>query len=340
VKVLVTGVSGFLARHVVPAVIATGAELRASSRGPRPDWLDDSADYLAADLTAPVPGELLEGVSHVIHLAGASSSRSSEQQMHQVNVTGTANLAAAILRHAPLARLVHVSSTSVYGEETPLALPVREDSPLLPSRAYGKTKLDAEKVVFDAIGEGLRALIVRPVTVFGPYNTKLVASTILDASLERAAGLSQLDLEAPPVGLRLVHAHDAAGALLHLGVRCGSEVLGRAFNLSLPEFPTSHEVGSAVAAALGMTPRIVSEGPAGLPLAQREATWEQAQRSAGLIPKIILSPKRLQFLTRPNPNNALSLEALLGTGFHFQHTDLPAEIAHVVAWYTEHRWIV
>ncbi len=339
-RVLITGASGFLARHVVPAALASGAEVRASARGPRPGWLEDAVDFCPADLTFPASGELLEGVTHVIHLAGASSSRSSEQQMHQVNVTGTANLAAAMLRHAPLARLVHVSSTSVYGEEVQLALPVREDGPLSPSRAYGKTKLEAEKVVLHAIGEGLKALVVRPVTVFGPYNTKLLASAILDASLERAAGLGTLDLSAPPVELRLVHAQDAARALLHLGMRCGSEVLGRAFNLSLPEFPTSHEVGRAVAGALGMAHRIVPEGSPGLSLAERQATWERVQRSAGLIPKIILSPRRLQFLTRPNPNNALSLDALLGTGFRFERTDLAAEIAAVTAWYAEQAWIV
>lgn len=340
-QVLVTGVTGFLARHVVPLIVAEGAEVRATSRGPRPEWLDPEVSYVRADLTGDDLGELVGGVSHVVHLAGASSSRSTEAEMQEVNVTGTARLAAAILRHASLARLVQVSSTSVYGEATQLQLPVREDGPLLPSRPYGKTKLAGERAVREAVGEGLQAVVVRPVSVFGAYNTKLLASTILDACIERAAGLTELELGAPAVELRLVHAQDAARALVHLGMRCGDEVLGQAFNLSLAEFPTSHQVGAAVARALGMELRIVdSSVDPGLAQASRQAEWQRLVDSGGLVPEILLSARRLAFLTRPNPNNRLSLESLLATGFVFEHTDLDAEVADLAAWYAGRRWIV
>ncbi len=337
---LVTGATGFLARHVVAALAGDNAEVRSTARGSRPSWLDPVVGYLPADLTAEVPGELLEGVTHVIHLAGASSSRSTEDEMRLVNVTGTAHLAQAILRHAPMARLVHVSSTSVYGEQAQLPLPVREDGPLLPSRPYGKTKLEGEQEVLDATGKGLRAVIVRPVTVFGAFNTKLLASAILDASLERAAGSTELVLGAEPVSLRIVHAADAARAFVHLGLRCGDEVLGRAFNLSLPEFPTSHEVGAAIARALAMTPLMVEDGTPPLEGAERQAAWQGLVDAGSLVPEILLSARRLQFLTRPNPNNALSLDALTATGFNFQHTDLDLEVAGLASWFTEHRWII
>ncbi len=364
-KVLVTGATGFLARYVVPQLLEECTEVVATARGPRPDWLAAEAGYVRADLTSDPLDELVGGVGLVIHLAGASSSRSTEEEMALVNVAGTARLADAVVSGAPGARFVYVSSTSVYGEKTPLPLPVREDGPLLPSRPYGKTKLAAEAAVWEAVGRGLRALVVRPVSVYGPYNIKLVASAILDASIERDAGFAELELSEPAVELRLVHGDDAARALVHLGIRSGDEVLGRAFNLSSPEFPTSHQVGSAIAAALGMAPRITTpppasgsvgppsvgppsvgpgsvgpgSGSAGLADAERREVRDRLVADGRLDPEILLSPRRLAFLTRPNPNNRLSLDALSETGFVFEHTDLDAEIVRLVAWYTDHRWI-
>lgn len=57
-------------------------------------------------------------------------------------------------------------------------------------------------------------------------------------------------------------------------------------------------------------------------------------------PRILLSKERFRFLGKANRNNRLSVDALLGTGFEFGQTDLPASIGRTVDWYREHRWVL
>src|SRR5947209_13702747 len=124
---LVTGTTGFLAARLVPALLAEGWRVRATGRRSRPDDLPADAEYRSADLA----GDDLEslerlcaGVTHVFHLAGASSSKSSQEEMDRNNVDATARLLDAA-GHDTLERFVHMSSTSIYGEEEQLPLPVR-----------------------------------------------------------------------------------------------------------------------------------------------------------------------------------------------------------------------
>jgi hypothetical protein len=60
----------------------------------------------------------------------------------------------------------------------------------------------------------------------------------------------------------------------------------------------------------------------------------------GMEPHILLSPERFRFLRKANRNNRLSVEALLSTGFRFEHTDLEADIADTIEWYRARRWII
>ncbi|MGH2768274.1 MAG: NAD-dependent epimerase/dehydratase family protein, partial [Actinomycetota bacterium] len=80
---LVTGGTGFVASHLIPALLGAGWKARATGRRPRPPWLPGEADYRVADLaTGEGIGEALAGVTHLFHLAGASSSLASEAEMH------------------------------------------------------------------------------------------------------------------------------------------------------------------------------------------------------------------------------------------------------------------
>src|SRR5205823_503995 len=103
--------------------------------------------------------------------------------MHESNVVATTNLVAAA-RSTGVGRFVHMGSTSVYGEEVPLPQPVLESVEPHPSRGYGKAKWLAEKAVWAAVADGLPAVVLRPVSVFGPGAVKLLASAILDVAIE------------------------------------------------------------------------------------------------------------------------------------------------------------
>src|SRR5205085_8554325 len=157
---LVTGATGFMAQHLVPDLIEGGWEVRASGRRGRPAWLSPEVAYEAADLAGERGLEALcDGADTVFHLAGATSSLSSAEQMHESNVVATTNLVAAA-RSTGVRRFVHMGSTSVYGEEVPLPQPVLESVEPHPSRGYGKAKWLAEKAVWAAAADGLPAVVL------------------------------------------------------------------------------------------------------------------------------------------------------------------------------------
>jgi len=337
-RALVTGATGYIASHLIPGLVADGWEVLATGRRREAPPLPDGVDYASVNLVKDDPwvfSGLMESVTHVFHLAGASSSLSDQEEMERTNVLGTRRILAATKRW-PIERFVHMSSTSVYGEEVQLPSPVPEDVERHPSRGYGKAKDGAERVVEEYAAQGTPTVVLRPVTVYGPGNVKLLASAILDVAVERFAGLDRVAVAREPIEQRLVHVDDVVAASIHLAT---AEAVGRAFNVVLAQYPSSHEVAGMVADAFGLPVELVDDPDAGL---SHEARTEAHGRmvEAGMKPRILLSKERFRFLRKANRNNRLSVDALLGTGFEFARTDLAAGIADTVDWYRAERWIL
>jgi nucleoside-diphosphate-sugar epimerase len=332
---LVTGTTGFIAARLVPALLAEGFRVRATGRRPRPDDLPEEVEYQSADLAGDdfrTLGPLCAGVTHVFHLAGASSSKSTQEEMERNNIDATARLLDAAGR-GPLERFVHMSSTSIYGEEKQLPLPVREDVEPNASRGYGKAKWGAEREVWARAGSGMPVVVLRPVTVYGPGATKLLASAILDTAIERAAGLPRLAVDAEPMEQRLVHVDDLIAATIHLAR--SPEAVGRAFNVVDGIYPSSHDVGRVLAGCFGMEVEIGGEG---LDEDRRRRVHEHLV-SQGMEPAILFTPDRMRLMSKTNRNNRLSTEAIESTGFRFARTDFAAAVADTVEWYRANGWL-
>ncbi|HUP69693.1 MAG TPA: NAD(P)-dependent oxidoreductase [Acidimicrobiales bacterium] len=333
---LVTGGSGYIASHLVPAMVGAGWSVRASGRRARPESLPDGVDYQTADLAGEDSlGPLLDGVTHVFHLAGASSSRSDEAEMYRSNVVGTERLLGAA-EAAGVARVLYMSSTSVYGEEVQLPVPVTEGVEPQPSRGYGKAKWLGEQVVWRFSREGLPATVVRPVSVHGPGGIKLLASAILDVAVEKATGVEAVAVYSTPIEQRLVHIDDLVSACLHLVDH--DAAVGRAFNVVSGVYPTSIEVATMLAAELGLRIEPSDDSDCGPSYEERRQVWERLV-GEGMHDDIILTKERFRFMRKTNPNNQLSIEALLATGFRLAHTDLAADVAELTAWYREKKWL-
>ncbi len=334
---LVTGATGFIASHLVPALLAGGWTVRASGRRPRPASLPAEVEYQPVDFVESPAGELralTQGITHVFHLAGASSSKSSQEEMMRDNVEATERLLGAC---AGVERFVHMSSTSVYGEEVQLPSPVPEDVEARPSRGYGKAKYETEQVVWRHGDGGLPVVVLRPVSVHGPGAVKLVASVILDVAIERFMGLGTLAVPSPRVEQRLVDVDDLVGATLHLATH--ADAPGRAFNVASGVFPTNHEVAGILADHFGMTVALDDDPGCGPSHEEREEAW-RAMRSEGMTGDILLTKERFRFMRKENRNNRLALDNLLGTGFALRHTDPSVEVVADAEWCRANRWIV
>jgi nucleoside-diphosphate-sugar epimerase len=169
-RILVTGATGFLASHLVPALQMRGHAVRALVQPSSDPTLLRQArvDIHTGDVRIPdTLARAMRQVDAVFHLAAAIGIRRPLREYHAVNVTGTENVCRAALA-AGVKRLVHVSSTSVY--EQGLGAPVDEASPLAPlPDPYPVTKAEADSLVQRLIAEEhLPASIVRTSTIFGP----------------------------------------------------------------------------------------------------------------------------------------------------------------------------
>lgn len=182
-RMLVTGAAGFIGSHVVEAALAAGHQVagidnfdpvydRATKERNLSGALEsDRFEFHEADIRDRSRlRQLLEPGMVMIHLAaraGVGPSFERVAEYTDINVTGTASVARAAL-DAGVTRMVFASSSSVYGDTTPL--PFREDATAIePVSPYAASKRSAE-LVLDALarGTGLRVAALRYFTVYGP----------------------------------------------------------------------------------------------------------------------------------------------------------------------------
>jgi nucleoside-diphosphate-sugar epimerase len=187
-RILVTGATGFLAQHLIPALQKRGHTIRALvlPSGDATWLLHRGVDIYRGDVRqANTLTQPMRDVDAVFHLAAAIGMRRPMKDYHAVNVIGTEHLCRAALA-AGVTRLVHVSSTSVYKQG--LGEAVREDFPLGPlPDPYPLTKAAGDELVQRMIvEEHLPAVIIRTSTFFGPGD-HLNFGRIVDRLIARRA---------------------------------------------------------------------------------------------------------------------------------------------------------
>ena len=168
--VLVTGGNGFVGRHLVPALADRGWAVRVLALpGEDTRWLQDHGIAVyEGDVRRPQTlAAPMRGACAVLHLAAMMDVWRPIEDYRAVNVTGTENVCRAALT-AGVGRLVHMSSSSVYGMG--LGRAADESFPLAPfPDPYPVTKAAGDVVVQRMITEHrLPAVIVRPDQIFGP----------------------------------------------------------------------------------------------------------------------------------------------------------------------------
>jgi UDP-glucose 4-epimerase len=151
-RILVTGGAGYIGSTTAAALLASGHEVVVAddlSKGHR-DAVPEGARFVEADIT--VPGQIDEVVGdgtfdaclHFAALIEAGESMRFPERFFAVNTGGSATLLEALIRHG-VGRFVLSSTAAVYGE--PERTPIEEDDPLLPTNAYGESKLLIERML-------------------------------------------------------------------------------------------------------------------------------------------------------------------------------------------------
>lgn len=164
-KLLVTGASGFVGRHVRDAC-ADGGCLAGWEFCQAPSGLDIREARQLRDWVASVAPDA------VLHLAAQSfvpRSFEDPQETIDINLSGTLNLLQALQAGGFRGRMVYVSSGDVYGRIPDEALPVTEARMPEPRSPYAVSKLAAEMLCLQwQRTEALDVMIARPFNHVGP----------------------------------------------------------------------------------------------------------------------------------------------------------------------------
>lgn len=174
-KALVTGAGGFVGRHLVAHLAASGDLVVGASREDGPLLSDAAGWQCFVDEHRP---------DVVYHLAGQASVADSWREPETTfltNVVGTLNILAAA-RTTDVRRVLVVSSSDVYGAVSPDQLPLTEEAPLRPVTPYAASKAAAEQVAAQArFGHGQDVLVARAFTHLGPgQDNRFVGAAIAE----------------------------------------------------------------------------------------------------------------------------------------------------------------
>ncbi|PIQ82936.1 MAG: epimerase [Candidatus Omnitrophica bacterium CG11_big_fil_rev_8_21_14_0_20_64_10] len=229
-KILVTGGAGYIGCVLVPMLLERGHSVRVldslmyGGAGLLPCFRSGRFEFFPGDIRDPKAIQsAVEGCDAVIHLAaivGFPACRKDPVLAEEVNVAGTRWVAEA----AGKKRLVLFGSTgSNYG-----AVPDQvctEETPLNPVSVYGKTKVAAERMLFN----DCRTIAFRFATAFG-LSPRMRLDLLINDFVQTALRLKYLVVYEPHFMRSFIHVHDIARSFL-FALEHADRMIGQVYNI-------------------------------------------------------------------------------------------------------------
>ncbi len=202
-RLLITGITGFVGSHMAEYALAHGAEVFGSSRWrsrtENIEHLRSQIKLIECDLRdlASVRG-LLETAepTHVVHLAAQSFVGASWQtpaETLSTNIISQVNLLEGIRRFSIAPRVLVVGSSEEYGFVCPDELPIRETNPLRPLSPYAVSKVAQDMMGYQYfMSYGLPIIRTRAFNHEGPRRGEVfVTSNFAKQVAEIEAGMRE-----------------------------------------------------------------------------------------------------------------------------------------------------
>jgi len=174
VRVLVTGATGFVGRHVVAQLTRDGHRVRRLLR--QPDSAapaGDVEDVLHADGVLGLVDSDVADVDAVLHLAaaGVSPKVATAEELHDTNVRGTTHLL-ELVAAAGITRVALLGTCAEYGRSADAHAAIPPDAALEPLSPYPRSKAEGfARACALVAGHGLSAHYLRLFTAFGEGQT-------------------------------------------------------------------------------------------------------------------------------------------------------------------------
>jgi nucleoside-diphosphate-sugar epimerase len=252
VKVLVTGASGFVAPHLIRALVARGDEVVASARDADRIPAGPGIEPLTLDLAAPLDDVSLPAVDAVVHLAQANVPYPEQAlELYRVNTLSTLGLLDACARTGAR-HFVHASSGTVYGLGT---RPFREGDPVAHHQLYATTKIHSEQLVarYADVLDG--AVSLRFFAPYGPGQVNRMVPGIIGRVRD---GRTVTLVEGGRPRMNPIYVEDAVEAILAALAVDGHLIV----NVAGDEVVTIREIAEAAGRALGAEPVFENAGGA------------------------------------------------------------------------------
>lgn len=307
-KVVLTGASGFIGSRLRDALLASGSDvvsLVRKSSPPAKRGRSAGVDYEDEASLREVFAR--ERPDYVFHVAGATKGVS-EDDFFRGNVLPTQSLVRALNAvQSELRRFVLVSSLTAFGPSND-GPPVREGDTPRPVELYGKSKLEAERVLEQESG-ALPWTILRPAGVYGPadvdafvlfrsartginlfygnrhkrasmvYVDDLVDALVLAAQADKTRAQGYFICDGVPYTWQEIQGHIAAA------------VGRRTLDLNLPAWTVRLAAGAGeLASAIDHKPRLLNRQKA---LMDAQSAWlcthARARQDFGYAPRVAMA---------------------------------------------------
>lgn len=296
---LVTGAGGFIASHLVEALLKQGARVRAfvryNSRGD--PGLLRLLPPEALERVELIPGDLrdlaavqtaMQSVDTVYHLGALISIPYSYQHPAEVvetNITGTLNVLLAG-QAMGVRRVVHTSTSEVYGSA--LRVPIDEEHPLQGQSPYSASKIGADKLAESFFcAYDLPVVTLRPFNTYGPRQS---ARAVIPAIITQVLTQTQIHLGNLDTRRDFTYVSDTVAGFLLAGEVEGIE--GKTLNLGTGCEARIAELVPLISQLVGREVEVVTETERLRPLKSEVqrllADNRQARRLLGWQPQVDL----------------------------------------------------
>ena len=181
-KALVTGSTGFIGSHLVDELLNSGYRVKALIRKTsNTKYLENKpVETTIGDITDPKSlVKATKDTDVVFHVAAIASEWGPMKKFMDINTNGTKNIVQACVENK-IRRIIHMSSCAVYGFPKTNE-PIAENYKKNPPGKYGRTKYEAEKILWEQAKEkNIEVSAVRSPMIIGERD-EMISIFIINA---------------------------------------------------------------------------------------------------------------------------------------------------------------